>query len=118
MFGVLGRLCYGDMSVASKAMKGKLNVAVKALRSGGASVDEVGEFQAWWYACDWRGQKDQPPQPSQVVECWGTFSKWNANGKKMPAGRPSDKGLDASKRAITEWAASHGTDLGVPDGDT
>lgn len=118
MFGVLGRLCYGETSVMSKAMKGKLNTAVKALRGGGASVGEVGEFSEWWYACDWRGQKDQPPQPSQVVECWGAFSQWNANGRKMPAGRPSAKGLDASKEAITQWAASHGVDLEATSGDT
>jgi len=40
-----------------------------------------------------------------------------SNGRSASGQRPT-KGLDASKEAIIQWAASHGTDLEATSGDT
>jgi hypothetical protein len=44
----------------------------KALRqiNGKASLEMLDHFKTNWYKCDWRGQKNQPPECHQVVSEW------------------------------------------------
>lgn len=94
MFSSLRKLCGYSEDLFPR---GKLNSNEKKLRGAGVSPGELEGFGRWWYANDWRGQKGQPPIPSQVVECWGQYKNGNLNGASN--GRQNQSSIAALKKA-------------------
>ena len=51
-----------------KVVRGRLFKRAKALLKAGYTIQNIRDFERWWYKNDWRGQKGQPPNPELVIE--------------------------------------------------
>lgn len=80
-FGYLAKVCKIDLGLLSKKQEGQLGRESSRLIKAGVDPPEIERFGEWWYKNDWRGQKGQPPGPSQVSENWGQFRE--ANSRKV-----------------------------------
>lgn len=94
MFSALAELCKWDKDLLTDKQRGGLNQTEKSLRTkGGATVQDVSAFGEWWYACDWRGKKGQPPLPHLVRENWKRYTDHRDQRTEQEAER-----LDALER--------------------
>jgi DNA-binding Lrp family transcriptional regulator len=64
MFGTLSKICRID----PKLKAGQIGKTVKALMQAGYTSGDLETFIFWWRKNDFRGQKDEPPTISQVVD--------------------------------------------------
>ena len=68
-----------EWSKLTKTEAGMLNRFTKQLRDASATPEQIKSFGAWWYANDFRGQRDhKPPTPANVVQLWTRYM--TANG--------------------------------------
>lgn len=84
MFDALLKVCKIDSGLATDKIKGQFNQAGKIMRDNGHSVEDVLNFETWWYENDWRGQRSPPQAPTlqNVRDEWGKF-KASANKPKV-----------------------------------
>jgi hypothetical protein len=75
-----------DWSQLTDAERGMLNRNAGQLRKLKAEPQAILDFEEYWIACDWRGQKDpyQPPTPNDVTANWMKCTQWVAAGKITP----------------------------------
>lgn len=75
MFNALLKVCKIDINLATDKIKGQFNQAGKIMRDNGHSVEDVLNFETWWYENDWRGQRSPPQAPTlqNVRDEWGKF---------------------------------------------
>lgn len=52
----------------TKTERGMLNRYAKELREAGRTVADVQHFGRWFTENDWRGQRGEPPMPTDVVK--------------------------------------------------
>lgn len=73
----------------------RIGKVAKEIDATGACLETCQLFERYWWACDWRGQKQQRPTPEQVWETWPRALDWdgkttvrvNSNGRAdEPAG--------------------------------
>jgi DNA-binding transcriptional ArsR family regulator len=87
-------LCLIDPDLATPTLIGQLRKTYKALKTKGATADQVsGAFNNWWYSdSNWttrkareKGYKPEPPKPEQILADW---PKAMAAAPKKPATQP------------------------------
>lgn len=61
---------------------GRLARAKIALEKNHPTPDQRKQFEVYWYAEDWRGQKNQPPTPELVCSEWGKAMRFDKNKSK------------------------------------
>jgi hypothetical protein len=81
MFVALVNACRYDLSLISEKERGALNQAEARMRQNKFTPADVEGFSEWWYANDWRGQKDQAPTLKDIKENWGRYKAF-LNGEK------------------------------------
>lgn len=97
MFTALAGVCQIDTRIATDGQRGELNQTERMLRKVGVTPGQLVEFPDWWSAHDWRGQKGQPPRPSQVRETWAQYRAFvtERERRRLPGGAvimPSSRG--------------------------
>jgi hypothetical protein len=97
MFTALAGVCQIDARIATVGQRGELNQTERMLRKVGVTPGQLVGFPDWWSAHDWRGQKGQPPRPSQVRETWAQYRAFvtERERRKLPGGAvimPSSRG--------------------------
>jgi len=96
MFGRLAELCQINLELVSKKDRGKLNSVTKKLLDAGKKLGHIDNFERYWYAVDWRGQKGQPPDPYDVTREWERARRW-LNGGNHDNGRNRSRSRGTSQ---------------------
>ncbi|NOZ27983.1 MAG: hypothetical protein GXP39_08025 [Chloroflexi bacterium] len=89
----------------------KIGRFAKRLRQAGYGANHVADFEAWWYANDWRGQKGQPPTLEQVASMLPQALQPRAS----PASEP--KGFAAIREYMRKRGLTNGDGAGDAEGD-
>ena len=80
-FEALALVCAIGISkgALTEKQRGILNKESNKLRTVlKATPRDILGFKAYWFDNDWRGQRDQWPQPHQVREEWEKYQRWRA----------------------------------------
>lgn len=104
VFEAIAKLCQVDWRNCSARAAKQLGVAHERYRGmfpgkpDSALLAGLEAFEAWWFSQDWRGKRNQPPEPIQVVDLWPRFKRWFKSGKSdlgtnSANGRGRQKGL-------------------------
>lgn len=108
-FKALATLCQYDLKTIDKGQRGKLNQAEKKLRKAGATPDLILSFGDWWYRFDWRGKKEEAPEPHQVCEEWGRFIHW----RKKREAHPTPQEKEPMPEYKTTWQSAMENGLSI-----
>jgi hypothetical protein len=95
IFGWLNDLCQINAPA-------RIGATAKKIDDTGATLEACQKFERWWWAIDWRAQKnpEQRPTPEQVWQEWPKSVAWD--GTIKPSGNGRKKGIDASTDAVIE----------------
>lgn len=102
MFGCLATVCKIDLTLISDKQRGQLNKESAKLVKANIQLEEITKFGEWWKAYDWRGQRGQPPLPSQVSENWGQFKEQNGRQPGNGTTPVTNKDAEAIRKALAK----------------
>lgn len=84
----LASICKLDPQLVTNRLKKDLQQSAVKLSTRVGELDQVKNFEQWWYTYDWRGKRGDVPTPSQVCNEWPKYESHdqetvNANGGKV-----------------------------------
>lgn len=98
LFRALAEICQYDLSMVGPKVKGQIKTAADSLCTKGYTPETLKGFESWWYANDWRGKKNQPPNLELIKETWGQYKQF-LNGATNDNARPKYDGPAPGNRA-------------------